>query len=92
MANDRVFIKCKFCSGWKMLLKYFPSTGSTTRDNKVLEWLDGHSGCRERKYTNDLEGDPGFELLTEDNLDKLDTDKEAYIPGGKMEDVQKNTV
>jgi DNA-directed RNA polymerase subunit RPC12/RpoP len=77
MANDRVFIRCRHCGGWKMLLKFFPSTGSTTRDNNVLEWLDAHADCHPRKYEIDLNGDPGFDLYTEDGLDPL---KQNYIP------------
>ncbi len=64
MADDRVFIRCKYCGGWKMLLKFYTG-GSFHRDNGILEWLDSHAGCHPRQFDMDLDGDPGFELLTE---------------------------
>ena len=80
MANDRVFIKCNGCGGWKMLLKYFPNTGSTTRDNGILKWLDAHAGCHQRAGHPDLDGDTGFELFAESGVDSLDYEKQNTTP------------
>ena len=66
MASDRVYIKCKYCEGWKMLLKFSPSSGSTSRANEVLNWLDKHADCHPRRYEINLNGDPGFTLHTEE--------------------------
>lgn len=49
MADDRVMIKCRYCGGWKMLLKYYASQGYTTWDNEILDWIDSHRFCFERK-------------------------------------------
>lgn len=65
MANDRVYIECTGCGERKMLLKFFPQTGSKSRDNGVLDWLDGHAECHSRFRSGDLGGDPGFRLFTE---------------------------
>ena len=92
MANDRVFIKCKGCGGWKMLLKYFPGEGLTTRDNGILEWLDTHRYCHS-VYQLDpehfglqlmtLHGDPGFTLHTEaDFQNELPMNKQNRKPDG----------
>ena len=78
MVDDRIFIKCKTCGGWKMLLKAF-SGKITTRDNDILEWLNKHSVCRE--YQGDLGKDPGFTLHTEaDCGSALDMEKQNYTP------------
>ena len=68
MADDRVFIKCKQCEGWKMLLKHFSIEGVTTRDNGILEWLDTHAFCNPEVYGPDLGNNPGFTLHTENDL------------------------
>jgi hypothetical protein len=68
MANDRVFIKCKTCGGWKMLLKHYPPTGPAPSDNNILGWLEKHAACHPHRYEMDLKGDPGFTLHTEDDL------------------------
>ncbi len=81
MADDRVFIKCKVCGGWKMLLKYVFGR-LTTRDNDILSWLDNHQECH-RNYTIDLGGNPGYSLHTEDELydgGDLDPKKQNYVP------------
>lgn len=81
VANDRVFIKCKACGGWKMLLKHFPPDGPAPRDNGILEWLDAHSICHPQRYDSDLKGDPGYTLHTEDDLwDVLTPDKKNALP------------
>lgn len=82
MANDRVMIKCKACGGWKMLLKHFPVQGPKTRDNGILEWLDAHAACHPRAFAADLDGNPGFDLHTEDAIgEALAPDKQNYAPG-----------
>ena len=85
MANDRVFIKCETCGGWKMLLKFFPTSGLTTRDNDILEWLDTHARCHPRSYNGNLGGDPGYTLHTEDSLENggLDYSKQNRTPDGR---------
>jgi hypothetical protein len=80
MANDRVYIKCKSCGGWKMLLKYYPNTGSTSRDNDILEWLDDHAVCHPKLGEPTLGRDPGFTLHTEDNHGALLPEKQNQIP------------
>ncbi len=76
MADDRVFIKCKFCGGWKMLLKHFKHEGPKTRDNGVLEWLDSHAKCNPKISCSTLDGEVGFTLHTES--EKLDMEKKNY--------------
>lgn len=66
MADDRIFIKCNFCDGWKMLLKYYQYCGATTRDNSILEWLDSHALCRDN-HPMELD-QPGFSLHVEKDL------------------------
>ena len=67
MADDRVFIKCKTCGGWKMLLKFYCGQGLTTRPGSgILEWLDTHAVCN--SFVVNLGGDPGFTLHTEEDL------------------------
>lgn len=68
MANDRVFIKCNYCGGWKMLLKFYPTDGLFTTDNKILEWLNTHRRCHPKSYDADLGDDPGFSLHTENAI------------------------
>jgi len=81
MANDRVFIQCNVCGGWKMLLKFFPGT-LATMDNGILEWLDTHGPCHPRFFSNDLGGNPGFKLFTESDAKELPKDKyDAEGPG-----------
>jgi len=86
MANDRVFIKCKFCGGWRMLLKFFPPTGSKTGDNNILDFLNAHAICHPRRCEIDLGGDPGFELFTE--ADELDMEYQNVIPSDKTQRVR----
>jgi len=82
MANDRVFIRCTGCGGWRTLLKYFPSTGITTRDNGILEWLDKHAFCHinAKERLVDLGTDPGFTLHTEADIQVLGLDKKGFVP------------
>lgn len=89
VANDRVFIKCKTCGCWKMLLKFFPTDGLTTRDNGILEWLDAHRRCHPLSYAGGLEGDPGYTLHTEDD-ETLDFAKQNMTPEGKQINTRKD--
>lgn len=86
MANDRVFIRCSQCGGHKMLLKYFPGVGLTTRDNGILEWLDAHAICSSG-LGGDLGGDPRFTLFTERDWPGVTANGFNYIPaqGGSDE-------
>lgn len=71
MADDRLFIKCKTCGGWKMLLKHMTGFGLTHRDNGILEWLSDHADCHQSKNKISLGGDTCFTLHTEDDLGGL---------------------
>lgn len=84
MANDRIFIRCKGCRRWIGFCSYYPGLLDFKEDKggfTLGEWLFSHS--EEDKFLEgDLNGDPGFELLTEDALTKshpnpLDPDKEG---------------
>ena len=87
MADDRLFIVCKGCGGWKMLLKHMVATGLTSRDNGILEWLNGHIDCHGSRYNQDLAGNTCFTLQTESqNYPELCSDKQNYIPA-KPEEV-----
>ena len=85
MANDRVYIKCKYCGGWKMLLKFYPTTGPVTRPEfGILEWLDKHARCHPHSWDNDLNGDPGFTLHTEQEIGTaLDPALDNGLPGNR---------
>lgn len=82
MADDRVFIKCKGCGGWKMLLKHYQSNpGPMYWDNGVTEWLDKHALCHPGAFNADLGGDPGYTLHTENDIGReLDCDKQNHVP------------
>ena len=67
MANDRVHIRCDGCGAWKMLIKFFPGNLSV-RDNGILPWIDAHGPCHAHLYCNNLGGDPGFTLFTDDDI------------------------
>lgn len=69
MADDRIFIMCDTCGGWKMLLKHYAGMGPTSYDNGILEWLDTHAYCHPRNLYPDLES-PGFSLHTEKALEE----------------------
>lgn len=68
MSNDRVFIKCKGCGRWNLLLKHMGAGSYTKEGRDILDWLDSHAECHPRCYAGDLDGDPGFELHTEDAI------------------------
>ena len=83
MANDRIFIKCKYCEGWKMLLKFSPVSGYSQGDNEVLAWLEGHSNCHPKRHDIELGEDAGFTLHTEEGLSdekELRWSKQNYVP------------
>ncbi len=93
MADDRVFLKCKGCGGYKMLLKHFVTSGPTTRDNGILDWLDGHADCHPRRWSPSLAGDPGFTLHTEDDWcpdGPLTSEKHNYNPANKADKSEVN--
>lgn len=81
MANDRIFIVCSYCGGWKMLLSHFPGSLST-RDNNILDWINAHAKCHKYFFSSDLHGETGFCLITEDNeyMEMIDMKKQNYIP------------
>lgn len=79
MANDRIWIHCKYCDKGKLLLKYYP-TGSYVwpihNDPEGFEdWMLEHlKECIQPRLKGspvgplvyyDLNGDPGFELRVE---------------------------
>ncbi len=75
MANDRVYIKCKGCGGWKMMFKYYPGELYIDKDlaGPLLDWLGTHSQCHMRIEGipgMDLGGEPCFSLHTEDAPDE----------------------
>ncbi len=53
MANDRVFIKCKGCGGWNLLLKHLGAGSYTVEDTDILDWLDSHAECHPRCYAGE---------------------------------------
>lgn len=63
MANDRAYIRCKNCGEKHMLFKYYP-TLTRYAPNDLVAWVDLHVWCIPTQ--NDLEGDPQFELSTEE--------------------------
>lgn len=67
MADDRIFIRCKYCGGWKMLLKHFCGEGPHSRNNGILEWLDTHARCKPEQFFPHLK-EPGFTLHIEDDI------------------------
>jgi len=80
MADDRVFIKCDGCGGWKMLLKHYAGTGLKQSGNEIMEWLDTHSICHANQYDVTLQS-PGFTLHTEEGLTDghLQADKQNIV-------------
>lgn len=84
MANDRIFIRCDTCGGWKMLMKHYPGT-LATRDNGILEWIDAHGECHPNLYGGDLAGVTGFSLHTESacGADELQPDRQNALRPNK---------
>ena len=76
MANDLLIMSCKHCRGWIPLAKYFPSFGLTSRNHfmPVPEFIDRHSSCSYEYIIDtgghDLNGDPQFELHTEEAFEE----------------------
>ena len=62
-----------------MLIKYFPSSGLTTRDNGILDWIDAHGACHPNNGEIDLAGNPGFTLHVGDH-EILDSTKQNALP------------
>ncbi len=81
MANDRVFIKCKGCGGWKMMFKYYPGSLYIDGDlvGGLINWLDTHSKCYMRLDNipgMDLGDEPCFSLHTENaSVKELDPER-----------------
>jgi len=81
MANDRIFIKCDYCGGWKMLLKFFPGYLYNT-NNGIIEWIEVHANCRPDLFDGCLSA-PGFSLHTEAAIGgDLDPEKNGFIGRG----------
>jgi len=87
MADDRLFIKCDTCGGWKMLMKQIGGNLST-RENGILAWLDSHGGCHPRAMSNDLGGVVGLSLHTEASIENgtLDPSRQNAGPICALED------
>ena len=73
MANDRLRIRCKECAATVPLARYYPGRmimidhdENLLRLQDFMSWNRGHHAyCGARRWTNFLDGDPGFELITE---------------------------
>ena len=73
MANDRLFIRCTKCDAPALMVaKYYPGPTLDSyvwKPEQVGPFIEKHlNECR--GTTMDLEGDPGFEFLTEDQPDE----------------------
>ena len=66
MANDRIFIRCKSCGVRMLLARYYPTGSFVYPDGEDLDaYLETHLGAC-RGYPSNPAGDPGLELLTEE--------------------------
>ena len=67
-----------------MLLKFFPGSLGMRDPESFEAWIGSHGPCHPRFHYGDLEGDPGFKILTEssDEFDSIDFSKQN-IPGKK---------
>ena len=87
MANDRIFIRCKFCEKQTMLYKYYPGgAGYIKPDIEALdEFITDHLVECNNKLGYDLGGEPGFILVTENyRPDELDVQfMDMYIKADK---------
>ena len=67
MANDRIFLTCKFCDECLLLLKYYP-VGSYVPSCKceIEEFMRKHLvECHPNAYGFDLADEPGFVVEVE---------------------------
>jgi hypothetical protein len=65
MANDRIYISCKFCPERKLLAKHWAHVVEIVDGRGEIEdFLTDHL-IKHRGVLNDLAGDPGFTLVTE---------------------------
>lgn len=86
MAEDYVIIKCKGCGSWTFFLKHSQGLGPLPSNDKLFDWLDEHSTCHPHYTDSDLDGDPGYELYTEDAIgDELDIKKQDKKPPEKSQ-------
>lgn len=67
MANDRIFLTCKFCDEYLLLLKYYPvSSYVPTCKCEIEEFMRKHlAECHPNAHGFDLAYEPGFVLETE---------------------------
>ena len=66
MANDRIYMQCRYCYKTVLLTKYFPSPGEGVWDpTKVSDFIERHISCSPHFGSVTLEGDRCFDLFTE---------------------------
>lgn len=66
MANDRISIRCSACGAKKLIAKYYPTIiadGWPAPD--FADWMYEHMHGPCRPAAKDLQGDPGFTLITD---------------------------
>ncbi len=80
MANDRIYIVCKYCREKAVLLKYYPSGTYLPSGLDLEDFLCEHIQCSPNFGGIDLHGDVGFDLLTEmeEGSSKLMASNEKY--------------
>ena len=70
MANDRIYLVCKFCEEMQMFWKFYPmdvkDAGYLADADKLAAFVELHlRNCHPMSKTNHLAGEPGFILITE---------------------------
>lgn len=66
MANDRIYITCKYCGAEKLLAKYYPTINANEWPaSDFADWMYTHMHCETHPRGFDLAGEPGFTLKTE---------------------------
>ena len=71
MANDRIWLRCKGCSQAVLLAKFYPAQGTGSYvpnfvPERLSRFMEQHiPTCHPRAFTMSLEGDPGFDLVTD---------------------------
>ena len=65
MANDRIWMICKYCEEAQLLYKYYPNgNGYLWEPDEINDFLNKHiSECRKAKHH--LAGEIGIEFVTE---------------------------
>ncbi len=68
MANDRIYLVCNVCHGFRTLYKYHPGGGSVWSESTSLNTLSRFMNLHlhDRLHIQSLDGDPGFFLETEE--------------------------